>query len=754
MNNNLPDKLKIHVIPYCHADHAWMHSREWHVERYRQVLDEVMDIMKANPAYAFTLDNIFHMLSDYLDSPRGNELIEAINSGRIEMTGPVLSLIRPTRAGGEAFIRNVEYAREYLRERGISTASETYHNIDTSVGHPQLPQVLRLLGFSHYRFWRPQGAMDATGIPRQFIWEGPDGTRIICSRGTYAGLWKADYLNTDNFTDGIVMRFFNEELADITKQNTTGIIWLPFGMDDTRPLRNFDENPINLDGLMNHLRKTAGIQINYSTPRDYFLELQNQELRVISGSLDPCDVAYNIPTKGDKGLWLYRYLLEKLIIRAEMSWVLADTGKYPYDAFRKLWENLLYISGHAMEFLFEDDFDHLLDVAETSLSFANSLINEVTRDTVKDRNKRPIPLNIDSSSDEMNTDSECITFKNGCISSINGITLENPIGFIEFINIKNSSKDAWLNNYDHGDSYGFVAEKCGMTENGPDRWRYEASGSVGFIKANITYTIDALEPGICIDLKLENRTVANGFLSMSIPVSRNPDFVGGIPFGHEIKDIESTVYGKVSDIEIDNIERLWPGLFYFNDWLTFNSTIGHCAVISRRLPPYVWSRRGEGKMSLILTRMFDLSSCRDWMSRTHHTNECLGTHNFSFNLLTGNDHISPTKAAMESNRIHYPPTDLIGNNSEEQLFSLNSGYCILSAMYMDKGNHIIRVYNSSSFDDTLIIKSIRVIRSCEVIDLKSMVIEDRTTIINKRGLSVSVAVRPSEILTLSIKLIQ
>jgi hypothetical protein len=241
---------------------------------------------------------------------------------------------------------------------------------------------------------------------------------------------------------------------------------------------------------------------------------------------------------------------------------------------------------------------------------------------------------------------------------------------------------------------------------------------------------------------------------MSIPVSKNPDFVGGIPFGHEIKDIESTVYGKVSDIEIDNIERLWPGLFYFNDWLTFNSTIGHCAVISRRLPPYVWSRRGEGKMSLILTRMFDLSSCRDWMSRTHHTNECLGTHNFSFNLLTGNDHISPTKAAMESNRIHYPPTDLIGSNSEEQLFSLNSGYCILSAMYMDKGNHIIRVYNSSSFDDTLIIKSIRVIRSCEVIDLKSMVIEDRTTIINKRGLSVSVAVRPSEILTLSIKLIQ
>ena len=752
--DNLPQKLKIHVIPYCHADHAWTHSRDWHVERYRQVLDEVLGIMKANPAYTFTLDNIYHMLSDYLDSPRGNELIEAINSGRIEMTGPVLSLIRPTRAGGEAFIRNVQYAREYLRERGISTDSKTYHNIDTSVGHPQLPQVLRLLGFSYYRFWRPQGAMDAMGIPRQFIWEGPDGTRIICSRGTYAGLWKVDYLDTGNFTDDIIMRFFNEELADIIEHNTTGIIWLPFGMDDTRPLRDFDGNSINFDGLMCQLRETAGIQIDYSTPRDYFLELQNQELTVISGALDPCDAAYNIPTKGDKGLWLYRYILEKLIIRAEMSWVLADTGKYPYDAFRKLWENLLYISGHAMEFSFEDDFDHLLDVAETSLSLVNSLINEVTPVTAKDRNKSPIPIHINSPSDEMNTGSECITFMNGCISSINGIALENPIGFMEFTNIKNSPKDAWLNNYDHGESYGFVVEKCGMTENGPERWRYEASGSIGFIKADIAYTADALNPGIRIDIKVENHTSANGFLSVSIPVSDNPEFIGGIPFGYERKRIENTAYGKVSDIDIDNLERLWPGLFYFNDWLTFNSTIGHCAVIGRRLPPYVWSRRDEGKMSLILTRLFDLSSCSDWMSRTHRTNECLGTHNFSFNLLMSNDHISPTKAATESNRIHYPPTDLTSNNSGKRLFSLDSRYCILSAMYMDKGNHIIRVYNSSSFDDTLIIKSIRVIGSCEVIDLKSLVIEDKKTIINKRGLSVSVTVSPSEILTLSIKLTQ
>jgi alpha-mannosidase len=754
MNNNFPDKLKIHVIPYCHADHAWTHSRQWHIKRYRRILDEVLDIMKANPSYTFTLDNIFHMLSDYLKAPGSRELIEAINSGRIEMTGPVLSLIRPTRAGGEAFIRNVQYAREYLREKGISTDSETYYNIDTSVGHPQLPQILKLLGFSNYRFWRPQGAMDAMGIPRQFIWEGPDGTRIICSRGTYAGLWKADYLNISNFTDGIIMRFYNEELADITKHNTTGIIWLPFGMDDTRPLMDFDENPINLDGLMRHLRETSGIQINYSTPRDYFLELQKQKLPVISGSLDPCDAAYNIPTKGDKGLWLYRYLLEKLIIKAEISWVLADTGKYPYDAFRKLWENLLYISGHAMEFSFEDDFEHLLDVAETSLTLVNSLINEVVRVTVKDRNERHIPFHVSSFSDEMKTGSECITFKNGCISSINGIILENPIGFIEFTSIKNSSKDAWLNNHDHGESSGFVVEKHGMTENGPERWRYEASGSVGFIKADIAYTVDAFEPGIRIDIKVENHTAANGFLSVSFPVSSNPEYIGGIPFGHEIKYIENNVYGKVSDIEIDNLERLWPGLFYFNDWLTFNSTIGHCAVINRRIPPYVWSRRDEGKMSLILTRTFDLGSCRDWMSRTHHTNECLGTHDFSFNLLTSNDHISPTKAAMESNRIHYPPTDLISNNSVDQLFSLNSGYCILSTMYMNKGNYIIRVYNSSSFNDTLIIKSIRVIRSCEVIDLKSMVIEDRKTIINKRGLSVSVTVRPSEILTLSIKLVQ
>ena len=43
----------IHVIPYTHADIAWVHTRAWHVDRYVRALDEVLDLMAEKPEYRY-----------------------------------------------------------------------------------------------------------------------------------------------------------------------------------------------------------------------------------------------------------------------------------------------------------------------------------------------------------------------------------------------------------------------------------------------------------------------------------------------------------------------------------------------------------------------------------------------------------------------------------------------------------------------------------------------------------------------------
>jgi hypothetical protein len=43
IRNKLKGGKEIHIIPYAHADFAWTHYRQWHVERYIFIINEVLD---------------------------------------------------------------------------------------------------------------------------------------------------------------------------------------------------------------------------------------------------------------------------------------------------------------------------------------------------------------------------------------------------------------------------------------------------------------------------------------------------------------------------------------------------------------------------------------------------------------------------------------------------------------------------------------------------------------------------------------
>jgi hypothetical protein len=46
MSADPADRLPILVVPYCHADWVWTHTRYWHEERYTLVFEETLALLR------------------------------------------------------------------------------------------------------------------------------------------------------------------------------------------------------------------------------------------------------------------------------------------------------------------------------------------------------------------------------------------------------------------------------------------------------------------------------------------------------------------------------------------------------------------------------------------------------------------------------------------------------------------------------------------------------------------------------------
>ena len=82
-----------------------------------------------------------------------------------------------------------------LKRASLSLSFRYNANLDTAIGHSQVPQLLSLGNCPYYMTWRPQAGLDKQGIPKSFIWEGLSSHKVLVSRLPY-GPYKALQLDT------------------------------------------------------------------------------------------------------------------------------------------------------------------------------------------------------------------------------------------------------------------------------------------------------------------------------------------------------------------------------------------------------------------------------------------------------------------------------------------------------------------------------------------------------------------------------
>lgn len=363
---------RIFIVPYCHCDWAWTHTRLWHERRYDLVFNEVLDLLKKHPEFRWYMDNYLCQLTPFLKrSPhRLEELRQRIGEGKIAVCGAFAN-IRPNMTNEETFIRNLVIGKKKFREL-FPGADLSLHGdiVDVAVGHPQMPQVLSLAGYRYFIFWRPEVALNHKKIPYEFIWEGLDGSEVIAHRACYGGLCFKGYVPND-FRErwDEVKKIWEETIEYRSRFSPTGLVWISHGNDDARPLRTlYTDEPLDLLSFREEWNKREEIEIQFATPLEFFRELEKYVLPRVKGTLDPCDVCYNAAFGGSQGLWKLRIDADRALTEAE-KWSSLNSiwgGEYPQE-FPTLWENLLNFSAHATQWLFQEDFDALYKLALQTL---------------------------------------------------------------------------------------------------------------------------------------------------------------------------------------------------------------------------------------------------------------------------------------------------------------------------------------------------------------------------------------------------
>ncbi|NLX07005.1 MAG: hypothetical protein GXY33_17850 [Phycisphaerae bacterium] len=179
---------KVWIVPHTHYDAEVFLTREKTIEIGISILVDALRLLRAEPRFRFLIDQVSYIDPFLKAHPEEREFfLRMVREGRLAVVGGVLVMPDLNIPSGESFIRQVMWGKEYCR-RELGVEVRCSWTIDSFGRHPQLPQLLVGCGFDHDVFQRVM----VKDSPSEFLWEGIDGTRILCHWMPlgYAVLWQ------------------------------------------------------------------------------------------------------------------------------------------------------------------------------------------------------------------------------------------------------------------------------------------------------------------------------------------------------------------------------------------------------------------------------------------------------------------------------------------------------------------------------------------------------------------------------------
>lgn len=321
----------LHLICNAHLDPVWMWEKDEGVAEVLSTYRVAADFCEDYPDFIFNHnESVLYQWVEEYDPELFKRIQKLVKEGRWKIIGGFYLQPDCNMPFGEAMVRQALVGRDYFKEK-FDVMPKTAINFD-SFGHSRgLVQILEKTGYESYIVCRP--LQDHCPLPADdFIWEGYDGSKILCHRGYNS--YESHRGEADRKIAGYLKTYPDKE---------TGLVLWGIG--------NHGGGPSRIDYELIEKLKTevAGeCEIIHSYPEQYFEELTNGSAELPTAAKPLHYHSVGCYTSQIRVKQEYRHLENMLLKVEKMMSCAALNGlcKYPEEALDEAWEDLLFTQFH------------------------------------------------------------------------------------------------------------------------------------------------------------------------------------------------------------------------------------------------------------------------------------------------------------------------------------------------------------------------------------------------------------------------
>lgn len=318
-------KIQCHMIGNAHLDPVWLWSwREGFQENTATFLS-ALDRSDEFDEFVFTATSAqFFMWIEENEPELFERIRKKVEQGRWVICGGWWVEPDCNVPSGESFARHALYAQNYFYEK-FGVTAHTGYCVDSFGHNDMIPQMLRLAGMENYVFMRP-GPHENGDLPCLFLWEAPDGSQVTAYR------LALQYGFCINMEENL-----NKCLDMVTVQDKM-MFFYGVGNHGGAPTVQ------NIRDICEIREKRPELDIRFSSPDQFFGEIEKEGLPVVKGSLlHHAAGCYSVNSEIKR----LNRKAENALISAEKLMSMASVWRgIQADTMDRAWKNLLFNQFH------------------------------------------------------------------------------------------------------------------------------------------------------------------------------------------------------------------------------------------------------------------------------------------------------------------------------------------------------------------------------------------------------------------------
>jgi alpha-mannosidase len=362
----------IYLVPHTHYDAIWVFNKEdYYYINIEFILKQAVQLMKTTD-YKFLIEQTF--LLEHIENayPELFADIRALaRENKIEVAGGQYLLSDVMLPNGEVLIREITVGKKYVKEK-------LYQDVHVAWGsdefgfNAQWPQILLGCGYKYFAFRR---GLDKPK-PSEFLWEGLDGSRILCH-------WMPL-----GYRAGLDLTELDKSYNELKKFAASNQILMPSGSGVTPP------QPETSDVVKkwNECAHQDNVKMIIATPKEFFKSLEREKIdfQVRKGEMYSGKLSEVFPDCTSSRMWIKQrtkkfetslLTLERLdtICNLEGCAILTP------DQLKSYWKKILFVAMHdalpgtGIDEVYEEIRDIFDDVENTLSKTILAYIGELAK---------------------------------------------------------------------------------------------------------------------------------------------------------------------------------------------------------------------------------------------------------------------------------------------------------------------------------------------------------------------------------------